>query len=129
MARRYSETVTFNASPDVVMACVADVFVHGFQAKLEQGPRGTTARTRPSASSGMGESSTAFVEAVEPEGTIVTMYSESVNPVSLLGLGNNKHNVQKLITWVNWRLAQGGPPPGPSGPPGAGGPGGPATSS
>ena len=108
MARRYSETVTFNASPDVVMACVADVFVHGFKAKVERGPRGMTARTKASVT-GWGESVTAIVEAVAPEGTVVTIYSESVNPLGLLDWGNNKHNVQKLITQVGWRLAPGGP--------------------
>lgn len=113
MARRYSETVTFNASPDVVMACVADVFVHGFKAKVERGPRGMTARTKASVT-GWGESVTAIVEAVAPEGTVVTIYSESVNPLGLLDWGNNKHNVQKLITQVGWRLAPGGGGPAAS---------------
>jgi hypothetical protein len=108
LARKYTETVTFNAGPDVVMACLADVFVHGFKAKPEQGPRGISAKTRASMS-GWGESVTAIIEAVEPEGTIVTIYSESVNPLGLLDWGINKHNVQKLITQVGWRLAPGGP--------------------
>lgn len=108
-----------------MLACVADVFVHGFHVQPRRGPRGIAASTKPSVSS-WGESITAIIEAVQPDGTIVTIYSESANPLGLLDWGRNRHNVQMLITQVGWRLAPGGPPmaggpPGPGGPPGQGG--------
>jgi hypothetical protein len=120
LPRKYAETVTFNTSPDVVMACVANVFVTRFHAEPERGPRGITAQTKRSAA-GWGENITAIVDEVGPEGTIVTIYSESVNPLGFFERNNNKHNVQMLIAQVGRLVAAGGPP-------GAGRPAGPYAS-
>jgi hypothetical protein len=107
LARKYSVTVTFSSSPEVVLGCVADVFLREWHIPPQWGPRGVTASTGPSIR-GWGEDVTAIVADVGPQGTTLNVRSESVMPLALIDWGRNRQNVQKLITQLGWRLAPGG---------------------
>jgi hypothetical protein len=130
LGRQYSRTATFNAGPEVVLACVADVFMRDWRIPPERGPRGVTATTGWSFGS-WGENVTVSVDDVGPMGTAVTVRSKLVWPLTFIDWGRNRRNVDKLIAQVGGRLAPGGygqpgpggygQPPGGYGQPGPGG--------
>ena len=114
MARKYGTTVTFNASPDAVLAAAADVLQREFRVQAFPGPG------RVGGSTGMswlswGETLSVSVDGVGPQGTSVTVRSASAMPFQLIDYGRNRRNVEKLAGQLSGRLAPG--TPGAYGPP------------
>ena len=114
MARKYSTTVTLNASPDAVLAAAADVLQRDFRVRVSPVPGGLRGSIGASLLS-WGEKLSVSVDSAGPEGTSVTVRSASAMPLQLIDYGKNRRNVQKLAGQLSERLAAG--PPGAPGAP------------
>jgi hypothetical protein len=117
---KYSTTATFNASPDAVMAAVADVLQRDFHIRATQIPGGLSGSIGISLLS-WGEKLSVTVDGTGPQGTAVTVNSKSAVVLQFIDYGKNRRNVQKLLRQLTERLAPstaGGGTPA-AGPPGA----------
>ncbi len=101
----YSATATFNASPDAVLAAAFYVFRNDYGKTPEQGPRGVSTSTllTPFGTAGA-ENVTLSVTGVGPEGTTVTVRSQSA-PFVLMAGRRNRRNVERTISRVGEKLA------------------------
>lgn len=106
MANKYSTTLTFNVSPDAVLAAAADVLQRDFRVRASSGPRGVSGSTGMSLGS-WGENLTVSVNDAGPQGTSVTVRSASVMPLQFIDYGKNRRNVEKLAGQLSGRLAPG----------------------
>jgi len=116
LANKYSTTVTFNASPEAVLAAAADVLQRDFRVRALSGPRGVSGSAGMSLLS-WGENLSVSVDGAGPLGTTVTVRSASAMPLQFIDYGRNRRNVEKLASQISGRLTMG--TPGAYGPPAA----------
>ena len=101
----HSATATFNASPDAVLAAAFYVFRNDYGKTPEQGPRGVSTSTvlTPFGTAGA-ENVTLFVTGTGPQGTTVTVRSQSAPFVFMAGR-RNRRNVERAISRIGEKLA------------------------
>jgi hypothetical protein len=105
LVSHYSATTTFSAGPGAVLAAAFHVFRNDWGRMPEQGPRGVSTLTPLSGSGTSGaENVTLFVTGVGPQGTTVTVRSESAPLVFTAGR-RNQRNVEHAIRRVGEHLA------------------------
>jgi hypothetical protein len=88
------------------MAAAADVLQRDFRVRASQGPTGVSGSTGMSMFS-WGEILTVSVDGTGPQGTSVTVRSQSALPLQLIDYGRNRRNVEKLASQLSGRLTPG----------------------